>query len=87
MKKKIAAAILILLILFFPIPWGRYKDGGSRDFRALTYTLVVWNKLVSEEDGSGGFREDVYHKTSIYWFPRNFNGLDRLWEIECQRNR
>ena len=86
MKKRIitiVAIVLILLILFLPIPRGTYKDGGTRDYRALTYRIVVWNRLTQEinEDGSVE-QNDVYHKMSVFWFPYNFKSIDELWEIE-----
>ena len=76
-KKRIAVVltVLILLILFLPIPYGTYKDGGTKDYRALTYRIVIWNRLTGEEDRT-------YHKTSVYWFPYNFRSIDGLWEIE-----
>ena len=77
LKKKIwivAPIILILLILFIPIPGGQYSDGGTKDYKALTYRVVVWNRL---------FAEDLtYHKTSVFWFPTNFKSIDELWELE-----
>ena len=48
MKKKIWIPILvvvILAILFVPIPSGVYKDGGTREYTALTYKIVDWNRL------------------------------------------
>ncbi len=91
MKKRIlaiAVIVLILLILFVPIPRGTYKDGGTRDYSALTYRIVIWNRLTVQvkEDGSAG-EARTYHKTSIFWFPYNFNSIDELWEIESERNR
>lgn len=79
MKKKIwivALIILILLILFIPIPGGQYRDGGTKDYLALTYRIVVWNRLMEGED--------VYHKTSVYWIPNNFKSIDELWDMESK---
>ena len=86
MKKKviaIAAAVAILLILFLPIPRGTCDDGGTREYSALTYKIVVWNRLVSEagQDGSSG-AVSTYHKTSVFLFPDNFKSIDELWKIE-----
>ena len=39
MKKKIwicIAGVVLLAILFVPIPSGTYKDGGTRTYSALT---------------------------------------------------
>lgn len=68
MKKKIWIPILvvvILAILFVPIPSGVYKDGGTREYTALTYKIVDWNRLT---DGGG-----TYSKTKVYFFPYKDN--------------
>ena len=86
MKKKIwlpiIAAVVLLAVLFVPIPSGTYKDGGTREYAALTYKIVDWNKLTS--DGK-------YDKTKIYFFPNNFKSINELWtyeedEVEYQFN-
>ncbi|HOE94788.1 MAG TPA: hypothetical protein PLU97_05230 [Candidatus Cryptobacteroides sp.] len=86
MKKKTISLIIIavfLLVLFVPIPKSAYNDGGTRDYNALAYKIVVWNKLIAEtnEDGSGDAGH-TYHKTSVFWFPDNFKSIDELWKIE-----
>lgn len=46
-KKKIMIGVLILLVgmlLFLPIPT-RYKDGGSIEYKALTYKITKYNSL------------------------------------------
>ena len=77
MKKKvwiwIAAAVLLLAILFVPIPTGVYRDGGTRAYSALTYKIVAWNRITTDA---------VYEKTRFYLFPENFNSIDTLWERE-----
>ena len=85
MKKKpiIIASIVfavILFVLFLPIPKGTYDDGGTRDYDALLYKIVVWNKIqgVANEDGT----IQIYHKTSVFWFPDNQKSIDELWKIE-----
>ena len=88
MKKKItvAAIVLLLLILFLPIPNGICKDGGTKDYGALTYRIVVWNRLVDQaKEGSAEVQK--YHKVSVFWFPDNFKSINELWEIETERNR
>ncbi len=72
----ILIAVLLLLVLFLPIPGQVYKDGGTRTYNALTYKIVVWNRLTGVED-------EVYHKTSVYWLPYNNLSIDELWEMEC----
>ena len=75
MKKKIWIPIIILLLAVFiiPIPSGLYKDGGSREYRSLTYKIVKWNRLTGD---------DAYQKTKIYFFPDNFKSIDTLWSME-----
>lgn len=74
MKKKIWVIIIIILILIIPIPTGRYRDGGTKEYKALVYRIVVWNRLLEESS--------VYHKTSVFWFPQNLKSIDELWELE-----
>lgn len=77
MKKRIwipiIAAVVLLAVLFVPIPSGTYKDGGTREYAALTYKIVDWHKLTA--DGT-------YDKTKIYFFPNNFKSIDELWAYE-----
>ena len=75
MKKKIWIPIIVILaILVIPIPTGVYKDGGTREYTALTYKIVNWNRLTD----SGG----IYQKTKVYFFPYNFKSIDGLWYYE-----
>ena len=76
MKKKIWIPILIavaLAVLFLPIPTGVYKDGGTKEFTALTYKIVDWNRIT--DDG-------IYSKTKVYFLPYNFKSIDGLWYYE-----
>ena len=79
----LAIIVLALLIMFLPIPRGTYRDGGTKDYSALTYRIVVWNRLNEQINEEGS---DKYHKTSVFWFPDNFKSIDELWEIERSRN-
>ena len=85
MKRIIVICIIIVvfLVLFLPVPKGTYEDGGTRDYCALTYRIVVWNKLIAEvnEEGSGG-EVSTYHKTSVFWIPDHFKSIDELWKME-----
>ena len=77
MKKKIwlpIVIIVLLAILVIPIPTGVYKDGGTREYTALTYKIVDWNRLTD----SGG----IYEKTKVYFFPYNFKSIGDLWYYE-----
>ncbi len=52
MKKIIwivAPIILMLLILFIPIPGGQLRDGGTKDYKALTYRVAAGSVSVSKE--------------------------------------
>jgi hypothetical protein len=70
---KIIAGSIILAILVIPVPEGVCQDGGTRSYTALTYKIVVWNRLMPDWK---------YEKTTVYWFPRNFQSIDTLWEVE-----
>ena len=74
MKNKIWIPIVILLaVLVIPIPSCVYKDGGTREYTALTYKIVDWNRL-------NGYT--AYDKTRVYFFPYNFKSIDDLWHCE-----
>ena len=86
MNKKTIAIVLtvvIALVLFVPIPKGPYDDGGTREYVALTYRIVVWNRFVSKYDENGNtVRLEKYSNTTIYWFPDNFKSYSELWQME-----
>ena len=76
MKKKIWIPIIIVVFLaipVIPIPTGVYKDGGTREYTALTYKIVDWNRLTGDT---------TYDKTRVYFFPYNFKSIDGLWYYE-----
>lgn len=76
MKKKIwipVIAVIAAVIMFIPVPTGIYNDGGTREYTALTYKIVVWNCLTENS---------TYSKTKVYFFPDNFKSIDSLWELE-----
>lgn len=77
--------IIILLVLFLPIPSDVYKDGGTRAFTALTYKIVKWCRLTEMTEADCEYVKDgCYQKTSVYWFPDNFTkSIDELYEIEA----
>lgn len=90
MKKRIIVFgifLIIVLVLFLPIPQGSYDDGGTREYAALTYKIVVWNKIVTELDEDGNIvLPTTYRKTSVYWYPDNQKNIDELWQIERAKN-
>ena len=79
MRKKIwiwlVTGLLLPAILFIPVRRGLYDDGGTREYIALTYKIVDWNRWTT--DG-------VYEATKMYWFPSNFQSIDDLWAYEEQ---
>lgn len=79
MKKIIALilTIVIIAILFIPIPSDVAKDGGTKSYSSLTYKIVVWNKF------SNSYKP--YKNTSIYFIPYNFYSLDALWKKEKEK--
>lgn len=89
MKKKwiitLSVAVLLLCtVFFFPLPAGHYDDGGTRDFRALTYRLVRWNRLLPSENAADGL--EVYSAWRFYPMSKAGLSLDELWETEVDRN-
>ncbi|MGM9652117.1 MAG: hypothetical protein ACI3XP_00575 [Eubacteriales bacterium] len=77
MKKKIwipiTAAAVLLAILFVPVPLGSYDDGGTREYVALTYRIVDWNRIST--DG-------VYENVRFYGPADRNTPIDELWERE-----
>lgn len=86
MKKKTIAIVLTAVIvaaLFIPIPKGSYDDGGTREYVALTYRIVVWNRYYTQVDKNGIMvGSEKYNKTSVYLFPDNFKSYSELWKME-----
>lgn len=87
MKKKsiitVVIVFVLLLVLFVPIPKGPYDDGGTREYVALTYRIVKWNRIVTVYNEDGDLEGmDTYTKTSVYWFPDNYKSDDELWQME-----
>ncbi len=84
MKKSkiiiIISIILLCVVLFTPIPLGPIEDGGTREYLALTYRIVKWNRLYGiSEDGET--HAEVYQNTCVYFFPDNFKDYHELWEL------
>ena len=80
MKKKVwiilSAIVLLLALLFIPLPDGVAQDGGTRVYTSLTYKIVQWNRLTT--DGS-------YQKACIYWGSAREKSLDELWAMESEK--
>lgn len=80
MKKKIwipivVTIVVLLAVLFVPIPQASYDDGGTRVYTAQIYKIVDWNRLT--EDG-------VYEKTRFYFGEDKNKSIDALWELEYE---
>lgn len=48
-NKKIAIIVIILLILLIPIPF-KLKDGGTIEWKSLTYSISKVNSIYSIND-------------------------------------
>ena len=90
MKKRIVIPVIIVialaLILFLPIPEGTLNDGGTRVYAALTYKIVVWNRVIDKTDENGQLTVDTYYNTSVYWYPDHQKGISELWQMEIADN-
>lgn len=76
MKKKAGLIVIVavmIAILVIPVPTGVYKDGGTREYTALTYKIVDWNRMTGVS---------IYDETRVYFFPHNFKSIDALWYYE-----
>ena len=90
MKKKTFEILLIViiaaLVLFVPIPRGPYDDGGTMEYVALAYRIVVWNRYNIQIDENGDVVvNEKYNKTSVFLFPDNSKNLDELWLMELEK--
>ena len=75
-KKILIVCAILLLILVIPIPFGTYKEGGTKEYRALTYKIIAWHHDCGDK---------IFEKTCIYFFPDNRLSLDELFEREMQK--
>lgn len=77
MKKKIwipiVVAVVLLAVLFVPIPMGSYDDGGTREYVALTYKIVDWNRL---------YNDGTYSATKVYFGADAWKSVDDLFAKE-----
>ena len=73
-------ALALIIVLFVPFGYASYDDGGTVRFTSLTYSIVKWNRYVSDWS-TGEMKLDLYQNTCFYLFPDNFRSLDELWEI------
>ncbi len=76
-------ALLVAAVLFVPFSAVTYEDGGTREYAALTYKVVVWKRLEAEHDAEGKIAAiNQYKNTTVYFFPDNLKSIDELWDIE-----
>jgi len=76
MKKRIwipIVIVVILAILFVPIPTGTMKDGGTKVYSALTYKIVKWNRL---------YNDDMFTETKVYFGTDSWKSIDDLFAEE-----
>ncbi len=77
---------VILIALFFPFSYSSYDDGGTREYKALTYRVIAWNSLIAETDETGSFvGHSIYKNTSVFWYPDNRKSIGELWQMEMSR--
>ena len=83
-NKKLLAVIIVIaliIVLFIPFGYQTYDDGGTQRFTSLTYSVVKWNRFVSDWS-TGEMKLGQYENTCFYLFPDNFKSIDELWEIK-----
>lgn len=80
MKRKLWMPIIVvflsLAVLLVPIPQSPFDDGGTREYKALTYKIVDWNRT---------YVDGVYEKVSIYFGKNRNKSVDELWQIEEEK--
>lgn len=70
--------ITIFIILVLPIRL-QYKDGGTVEYRSLTYKIIKWHRL--DEYYEGGYKTG----TEVHFFPNNFKPIDYFAEVKPPR--
>ena len=85
-KREIVIRIVtavIILVLLTPMPPMRYKDGGSRVYKSLTYTVYKYHKLpvvLCDDngipiDGDTGYRKGLRVEVFGIKIFDNYNDL------------
>ena len=59
-RKTVIILVAVVLLLFLPIPSPAANDGGTVEFRAMTYSIVKWHRILPTADASG--KADMYIK-------------------------
>lgn len=78
-KSLIVLPALALVLPAVPFSVKRYRDGGTKDYTALLYKIVKWNRRYDEEKGS------MFAETKVYFFPKSRLTVDELFEEELRR--
>ena len=77
-KKRLI--ILILCILFFPLR-NNYNEGQIREYKSLTYQIIIWNYPDNNYDS--GYKTG----TDVHIFPNNFKKVEYYIDTQPQRLR
>ena len=76
MKKKaiLIMAVLLAIVLFFPIPL-RLRDGGTIQYKAILYTVSDVHSLATVEDQEAGkeFNEGIIIEILGFEIVNNVN--------------
>ena len=83
MKKKviIISVIIILVVLLFPIR-NQLKDGGTIEWKSLTYSIYKVHSLYSVDDYNMGYQDGIIIKLFNMTIYRNTkNNLDEEYVI------
>ncbi len=78
-KKLIIFLIILLVLSIIPLPIMR-NDGGTIEYNAILYQVIIWHEInpsaVYDENGRYvvGAQPQFLTGTSFYIFPSNFLG-------------
>ncbi len=79
-KKKIIIIVVILLLIILVIPVKlHHKDGGTIEYKSLTYKIIKWHRL--DEYYDTGYKTG----TEVHFFPNNFKSIDYFDEVKPPR--
>ena len=71
MKKKITiiSICFVVVLLLLPMKY-QYKDGGTKEYRAVLYSVVIWHAIDNNYDG--GYKTGL----DFHFFPSNLRRID-----------
>ena len=74
MNKKrwitVIAVVLLLALLLIPVKI-QYRDGGTVQYKAMTYSVIRW--VVFDPD-----THEKSYTTKVYFIPDNFKDINEL---------